>query len=246
MRRLLNQWWNRRYPEWVPEVALRYLPIVESMRKTPVQGMTLEVGINQSGLTRYLERPVVGVDRISGAVPSALVTPVVAEGQALPFRTAAFDSTVCMDTLEHVEPSQRHLFLSELMRVTARRLYIGCPMGSGAEQEDRELQAYYRAQKGESFSYLDEHVAHGLPRLEPVLDELRALAREAGTTLRLRAEPNLNLGVHRVLLRLWINTDSVSYLLHRLAILLIHVRRWLNYGTCYRQIIVADFERQDE
>jgi len=48
--------------------------------------------------------------------------------------------------------------------------------------------------------------------------------------------------VHRMLLLLWMRRDRVSYVFHRLAILLVHVRRWLNAGPCYRQIIVAEFE----
>jgi hypothetical protein len=49
-----------------------------------------------------------------------------------------------------------------------------------------------------------------------------------------------------MLLRLWMRTDRVSYALHRLAIVLVHVRRWLNVGPCYRQIIVAEFESGSE
>jgi hypothetical protein len=25
----VQDWWNHRYPEWVPEIALRYLPVVD-------------------------------------------------------------------------------------------------------------------------------------------------------------------------------------------------------------------------
>jgi hypothetical protein len=37
-------------------------------------------------------------------------------------------------------------------------------------------------------------------------------------------------------------TDAVSYLLHRLAVVLVHLRRCLNVGSCYRQIVVVDFD----
>ena len=235
-------WWNRRYPEWVPEIALRYLPIVESICAEPSRGLILEVGVNRSGLTTYLRRPVIGVDCVMGAERAALVTPVLAKGQALPFQSGAFDYTVCMDTLEHIEFSDRNRFLRELIRVTQRRVYIGCPMGLQSEREDQALQQYYRAQKGEPFPFLDEHIANGLPRLEAVLAEMEGIAKESGRPIRLHCEPNLNVWVHRMLLRLWMRTDRVSYVLHRLAIALIYVRRWLNTGPCYRQIIVAEFD----
>ena len=172
----------------------------------------------------------------------ALVTPVLAKGQALPFQSGTFDSTVCMDTLEHIECSDRNRFLRELIRVTTRRVYIGCPMGRQSEREDHALQQYYRAQNGKPFPFLDEHIANGLPRLETVLAEMEGIAKDSGRPIRLHCEPNLNVWVHRMLLRLWMRTDRVSYVLHRLAIALVHVRRWLNAGPCYRQIIVAEFD----
>ena len=235
-------WWNRRYPEWVPEIALRYLPIVESICAEPSRGLILEVGVNRSGLTTYLRRPVIGVDCVMGAERTALVTPVLAKGQALPFQSRAFDYTVCMDTLEHIKCFDRNRFLKELIRVTKRRVYIGCPMGLQSEREDHALQQYYWAQKGEPFPFLDEHIANGLPRLETVLAEMADIAKDSGRPIQFHCEPNLNVWVHRMLLRLWMRTDRVSYVLHRLAIALIYVRRWLNAGPCYRQIIVADLD----
>ncbi|NJN68873.1 MAG: class I SAM-dependent methyltransferase [Nitrospira sp.] len=235
-------WWNRRYPNWVAEVALRYLPVVEAIRKQPPQGLILEVGVNCSGLTTYLPLPVVGVDSVMGTARPPLVTPIVAWGQALPFQRESFDYAVCMDTLEHVEVSERHLVLGELMRVTKRRVYLGCPMGSAAEQQDRELQRYYRKHNGGSFAFLDEHVANGLPRLETVLAEIQELERQSGRLIKIHCEANLNLLIHRLLIRLWMRTDPLSYALHRLAVVFVHLRRWLNVGSCYRQIVVVDFE----
>jgi len=113
-------------------------------------------------------------------------------------------------------------------------------MGSQAEQEDKGLQQYYRVQRGGSFPFLDEHVANGVPRLKAVLAEMEAIAEDSKRLIRLHCEPNLNVWVHRMLLRLWMRTDWVNNALHRLAILLVHVRRWLNIGPCYRQIIVEE------
>lgn len=132
----VTDWWNRRYPEWVPEIALRYLPVVESMCAEPSRGLILEVGVNRSGLTTYLRRSVIGVDCVMDAERTALVTPVLAKGQALPFQSGAFACTVSINTLEHVACSDRSRFLQELIRVTRRRIYIGCPMGLQSERED--------------------------------------------------------------------------------------------------------------
>lgn len=238
----VRAWWNRRYPDWVPEIALRYLPVVESIDADSPRGLLLEVGVNRSGLTTYLRRPVVGVDCVMQGASPAFVTPILAKGQALPFQSGSFDSTVCMDTLEHVESSERNRFLREIMRVTRRRVYLGCPMGAHAEREDLALQHYYRMRRGGSFPFLDEHVVNGLPGLKDILAEMEGIAEDDGRHIRFHCKPNLNVWVHGMLLRLWMRTDRVSYVLHRLAIALVHVRGWLNVGPCYRQIIVADFE----
>lgn len=240
--RLAKRWWNHRYPDWVADMALRYLPIADAITSQPPRGPILEVGINRFGLTTYLPRPVVGVDCVIGPARSSLVRPVLARGQALPFGAQAFDDTVCLDTLEHVPEAERIHFLGELVRVTRRRLYVGCPMGPEAERADRELQAYYRQLHGQSFPFLDEHVAYGLPEVETVEGWIHELARSCGRTVRIARSPNQNVRVHRLLLRLWMRTDPVSYALHRLAVLLVHVRRWLNVGSCYRHIIMADFD----
>jgi len=242
MLHLMKAWWNHRYPDWVPEIALRYLPVVEMIRAQTPRGLILEVGINRSGLTTYLPMPVIGVDCILGTTRSPLVAPVVAKGQALPFQTMAFEYAVCMDTLEHIEASDRNRFLAELMRVTRRRVYVGCPMGREAEATDRQLQYEYRLHKGESFPLLGEHLVNGLPRLEGIFALLQEVAQQSGRRVRLYAQPNVNVLVHRLLLRLWMRTDRVSYAFHRAAVLLVHVRQWLNRGTCYRQIVVAELE----
>ena len=161
-------------------------------------------------------------------------------------RGLIFDSTVCMDTLEHIESSDRNRFLRELMRVTRRRIYIGCPMGSQAEQEDKACSSIIGCRGVGRFPYLDEHVANGLPRLKAILVEMQGIAEDSNRPIRFHCEPNLNVWVHGVLLRLWMRTDRVSYVLHRVAIALVHVRRWLNAGPCYRQIIVAEFHSSNE
>lgn len=242
MKRLFTEWWNRRYPDWVPEIALRYLPVVESIRAEGRDVSILEVGVNRSGLTTYLRQAVVGVDCVFTQACPDLVTPVLARGQALPFHNGSFDCTVCMDTLEHIEPSERRGVLRELLRVTRRRVYVGCPMGAHAEREDAALQRYYHRHTGGSFQFLDEHVANGLPRWEAVFAELERIAKDSGRSVRLQREPNLNVWLRRVLLRLWIRRDRLSYAMHRLAVVLVHVRGWLNVGPCYRQIIVAELD----
>jgi len=48
MVRGVMDWWNRRFPDWVSETALRYLPVVESICSEPSRSLILEVGIQSS------------------------------------------------------------------------------------------------------------------------------------------------------------------------------------------------------
>ncbi|MGH7255099.1 MAG: class I SAM-dependent methyltransferase [Nitrospirales bacterium] len=236
----LRERWNRRYSNWVPEVALRYLPVVDALRQSPPRGLLLEVGGHNAGLTCFYPSPVVGVDVRVDRGRSTWIRPVCARGQRLPFRARAVDTTVCLDTLEHVPPADRGDFVRELLRVTGRRLILGCPMGSAAEDEDREVDAYYRKIRGTGFEFLDEHLQHGLPDLDTVRRELTRGATQIGCAARIQVQPNQNLWIHRRLMKLWIRTGPLSYLLHRLAVLLVHVRRGLNLGRCYRFILIVD------
>ncbi len=240
MLRFLKRWWNRRYPGWVAEVALRYLPIVDLLRQDPPRGAILEVGVNSLGLTAYVPIPVVGVDIQFSVQRSPLVTAVCARGQALPFKGQSFEDTVCMDTLEHIPVPERDRFVNELLRVTQRRVYLGCPMGKTAELEDLALNEAYRRKRGQTFEFLDQHIEYGLPTIGRLSEQVRVHAGHQGRSVRLQTWPNQNLRLHRILLALWFETGRVSYLLHRLAVLLVHVRGWLNFGSCYRQIMVID------
>lgn len=242
MIRLLRQWWNQRYPEWVAEVALRYLPVADHIRHDPEGGAILEVGGNNFGLTPYLSVPVVSADLQFSNRRSPFVKPVRARGQALPFKSRSFQLAVCLDTIEHVPAAERRAFASELIRVTSRRIYLGGPMGHRSGEQDQILNAYYCRKRGTAHGFLEEHIAHGLPTAPSLIGVIHASADSQGRRIRVQAWPNQNLAISRALIALWIRPDRVSYVLHRLAVLVVHLRRWLNFGSCYRQIVVVEFE----
>jgi SAM-dependent methyltransferase len=136
-----------------------------------------------------------GASRTSGAGRSRRVEASVLD---LPFPDASFDVVVCIDMLEHIEPSQRPRAVSELVRVTRRRLVLACPCGTGALDSDRRLAAWYRRLRRETPGWLAEHLANGFP--EP--DDLGALLDGGG---RHRLQPNESLWAHR-----WIGYAEAS------------------------------------
>jgi hypothetical protein len=107
---------------------------------------------------------------------------VLVSDDRLPFTDGAFPATTSLDTLEHVPPDQRAGFVAELMRVTAARSVLCCPLGSPEHDElEAEIGAWYRELTGAEHPWLREHAQHGLPTLESI----RALYEQAGVPVRL-------------------------------------------------------------
>jgi hypothetical protein len=97
-----------------------------------------------------------------------------------------------MDAMEHVPAAQRDPFIRELLRVTGRRLFIGCPMGRAAERQDRMLHEYRRSLGAATVESLDEHLEHGLPQLDEVLAAIRAGASGEQRAAEIRTYPNVD------------------------------------------------------
>lgn len=81
----------------------------------------LEVGAGADGLLRWRRTErwldgIVSVD-LNRAALGENRRSAVATGAALPFRDRAFDLAVCVDSLEHVPPSDRRRYARELTRV---------------------------------------------------------------------------------------------------------------------------------
>jgi hypothetical protein len=96
---------------------------------------------------------------------------LLVDPHALPFRDATFDATTSLDVLEHVPAPDRPGFVAEMLRVSARRAVLCCPLGTPEHvAAEAETHAWYRELAGEDHPWLVEHAERGLPTLE----ELRA------------------------------------------------------------------------
>jgi SAM-dependent methyltransferase len=93
---------------------------------------------------------------------------VVADVRELPFGDKAFDAVVALDLLEHVPAEDRERALSELRRVTRRRLIVAGPTGAQALAADRRLASMLRKPPG----WLVEHISLGFPTREQVASAL--------------------------------------------------------------------------
>lgn len=115
---------------------------------------------------------------------------VVGDVRELPFPDRSFDAVVALDLLEHVPPADRPRALSELRRVTRRRLVVGCPTGRPALEADLRLAERLRRTP----DWLVEHLENGFPAREELESEL-------GPHGRLRLIPNEAVSSHIRLVR---------------------------------------------
>lgn len=89
---------------------------------------------------------------------------VLGSGLVLPFVDNAFAAVVSIDTLEHIAPPMRTLFVRECMRVARWGVIIAVPFGSEEHRVcEVQLAEFYRSQLGKPHPYLEEHIRYGLP-----------------------------------------------------------------------------------
>ena len=122
------------------------------------------------------------------AVVAANIEPpadLLLDGDGLPFRDRAIEVVTSLDALEHVPPPARAGFIAELVRVTARRLILCCPLGTPEHvAAERAVSEWYRGLTGDDHPWLAEHAEYGLPaRAE--LETWLAAATGPGDAVRL-------------------------------------------------------------
>ena len=106
----------------------------------------LEVGSGSEGIARFAsDRWQITVsdrdfsDYGAVEVPDDGLRRIEADVTKLPFADGEFDVVVALDLLEHLPADLRTVALSELARVTRKRLVAGCPCGEAALRADRRL-----------------------------------------------------------------------------------------------------------
>src|SRR3989344_7402140 len=90
---------------------------------------------------------------------------IVASGMSLPFKKESFETVVSIDTLEHIPPEMRMVFIKELVRVASLEGLIVAPYASREHiLYERRLEEKLREKGIPVPSYLKEHLTHGLIR----------------------------------------------------------------------------------
>jgi hypothetical protein len=224
------------------DVALRYLPIADSIRKGPIPDpKILELGSGVKGVACYVPNKIVGVDISFNERVAKNLQPVLHEGVVLPFPDRSFDYVLSVDMLEHVPSDQRRTSISEMMRVARSRVYIAVPCGPLAEKQDRDLDALFTRLRGKQYFFFKDHVENGLPSLDDMLGYITQAGNNNDRSLSLNIANNVNLKLRWFFMKLWVRPMFAPiFLMASICISLFWP--FTNKGECYRQLFVIDLD----
>jgi len=90
-----------------------------------------------------------------------------ADGLSLPFADGSFDIVVSIDALEHIAPENRGKFLSELVRVSGKYVFLGAPFaGQALREAEQILFEFINTKLHVKHRFLHEHLSQPLPDKE--------------------------------------------------------------------------------
>lgn len=240
IRRVAVRLWPDRYRNWSIEVALRYLPLARQIRSAGYEHDVTEIGSGDLGITPYLRRKVVGVDR-GFTRPNLLMDRLEASVLNLPFQDASQPCVLTTDMLEHLPPGVRSKAVDELVRVTRNYLVVAVPAGLRAEQQDQELDRLYERLHGSRHPFLIEHVDNGLPRLGEIDEYVRGALARSGRRAEVDYRWNTNLLLRARLMSLWIHGGVLGTGMGLMLSFLHPVLSRVNVGCCYRVVATIRF-----
>lgn len=218
------------FPNWSPDAALRYLPIVGEIKKHRGLTTIADIGSGGLGIAPYLKRPVTGIDVSFKGPKHPLLKRVKG---SVTKRADAFDAVVCVDVLEHVPASLRGRAISELKRVTKKMLFIVVPIGAAATHEDIVIARHIDFVLGQVDPYLVEHKRFGLP-------EASDISKYFGSGWQVTVRGNVWLPLHRLLLKTqFTKSKFMQFVSSVLFILCLPVFTRLNWRPTYRELFIA-------
>lgn len=235
------------------DIILRYKPIVEDIKKNEYKNI-LEVGSDDYGISPFLnlKHKITLFDVGFRRLLMKSVTYKTGDVLDLPFGNNAFECVVSLDMLEHIPPKLRGRAISELMRVTRKKLYLGFPCDTAARKRDRAFfNLVSQFKNSPHFKYIKEHIKNGLPSSKGVLKIIKTHNPKDVKTIN-----NLNARIE-IYLVILSNLDFLPLLVMQKLLDKINIdilpsafrlymfsfgwlSKHLSYGSCYRKIFVIN------
>lgn len=229
-----------------PETALRYLPVVTELKKAKLENAKiLEVGSGALGITPYFKKKIDGLDLDFSGQKSDLVNKIKGSILNYPLRKNSYDVVICVDVLEHLKKSDRQEAINTLLKVARKMIVIVVPVGQLSEQQDKQLDDYFRQIFGYHDQFLREHVQNGLPQPEEILVYLDRAQRSQNKIAKVKSSAILNLSIRNLLMKTWISKNKLFYYLYLKGyLLLLPLLQYANFGHCYRRIFIVELTPQ--
>lgn len=221
-----------------PDTALRYLPMVEILKKNKWENLNiLEVGSGSYGIAPYLKKMITGVDLLFDEPNLPLLRQVRGSAVKLPFDDNQFDVVLLSDVLEHLPRVQRKKVMAEAVRVGTKAVIVGGPFGEEAARQDRELAQYSKEKLGRMHKFFIDHLKFGLPEI----GDIKRYLKNNSKVKKIQVQGYyLNLNVRNWIMEFFISENKLSYYFYLKGLMfLIPVIRHLNQKPCYRALILV-------
>jgi predicted SAM-dependent methyltransferase len=234
------------FHRWYPEVALRYLPIVDEIKKMDKKIKILEVGSGGLGIVPYLKKQVTGADSRFEEPFHPLLKKIKANAMKLPFESNSYDVVLTVDMLEHLEKKDREKAIEEMFRVAKKEVIIAVPCGKMAYEQDVLLDRYYREKRGESFHFLKEQINFGLPDKKSMCDTIEKVAAASSKKISVKTQGNENLKLRMFLMKGWSSGNIIINIIFRkLFLFCIPIFRLFSQEPTYRQLFFISIQNED-
>lgn len=229
---------------WHPKVALRYLPVVKLIKQSKIDSpKILEIGSGPLGIAPYLQKEITAVDLDFSGPHTSLLTKVKSSALSLPFKKQSFDVVIMMDVLEHLPYEKREKAIREAVRVCKQLLVIGSPCGKQSEAEDLYLSNYYQQIHDQLFPFYQEHLKYHLPSKSWINDTIIKTVEKLKRKMIIKIQGNINLKLHRILMKGWITKNIIIDIIFRKTLLLfIPIMMRMNQEPSYRKLFIVFFK----
>ncbi len=236
-KKYLKGYIDLKYPNWDITIALRYLPIIDDLKKNyKPEDKILEVGSEITGITNYFPVEVTGLDvAFDYSKKNEYLKPVKGSATQIPFEDKSFDFVLSVDMLEHIPDDLREKVIQEMIRVCRKKLYLSFPCGKKSEEVDQRLHQYFLKKRGQDYQYLKEHVSLGLPNYNHVKSILKSTKG-----FKLTIKNNTNIKLWEILLKLGLSGEKFKSSLYRRLLIALPLLKYFNFSPTYRKLFILE------